>query len=73
MWLYNSPIGPIYIKRLQDGNYGMIYDNVIWEACDTPQIAADNVYMQVTGCDTWDDYDSSDIEVPTSLHEWNKI
>lgn len=73
MWLYKSPIGPIYIKRLQDGRYGMVYNGTVWESCHTPQAEADNVFMQVTGCDDWDLFDTSDYIVPSDLSEWEHI
>jgi hypothetical protein len=73
MWLYKSPIGNIYIKRLANGRYGMIYNGIVWESCDTPQAEADNVYMQSTGCSNWDMYDSANDIVPTDLSEWERI
>ncbi|WFR55387.1 hypothetical protein QA584_17450 [Anaerocolumna sp. AGMB13025] len=73
MWLYKSPIGNIYIKRLTDGRYGMLFNGVVWESCNTPEAEADNVYMQVTGCFDWDDYDTSNIDVPSDLSYWIKI
>lgn len=73
MWLYKSPIGNIYIKRLNNGRYGMIFDGVVWESCSTPQAEADNVYMQVTGCSTWDMYDATGCVVPSDLSEWEQI
>jgi hypothetical protein len=71
MWRYKSPIGLICIKQLQDGRYGMICDGTVWESCDTPQTAADNVYMQVTGCSKWDMCEADDI--PSDLSEWEKV
>ncbi len=73
MWLYRSPIGNIYIKKLPDGRYGMLYNGTIWESCDTPIAEADNVYMQVTGCSDWDLFDASNIDVPCDLYEWEQI
>jgi hypothetical protein len=73
VWRYKSPIGDIYIKQLSDGRYGMIYDDKVWESCHTPQAQADNVYMQVTGCFEWDDYDADDCFVPSDLSEWEKL
>lgn len=73
MWLYRSPIGNIYIKRLPDGLYGMIHNGETWEACDTPQAEADNVYMKATGCAAWDMHDSRNEFVPRDLSEWEKI
>ena len=73
MWLYRSPIGNIYIKKLPDGRYGMLYNGTIWESCDTPIAEADNVYMQVTGRSDWDLFDASNIDVPCDLYEWEQI
>ena len=50
MWGYNSPIGPLYIVPTDDGQFGLLYNGIIWEACPTPQIEADNVYCCATGC-----------------------
>lgn len=49
MWKYASPIGPLYIKRLTNGHYGLIYQNTVWESCASPEAEADNVYMHCTG------------------------
>ena len=72
MWRYNSPIGLLYIKQLPDGRYGMIYNNTVWESCDTPQTEADNVLMQCTGCSDWDMFDASNVNVPNDLSEWER-
>lgn len=73
MWLYKSPIGPIYILRLADGRFGMQYDGDIWESCLTPAAVADDVYMQVTGCSDWDLFNAYGHFVPSSLDEWEKV
>lgn len=73
MWLYRSSIGNIYIKQLPDGRYGMIHNNVVWESCDSPQAEADNVYMQCTNCSTWDNLDTTNVNVPSDLSEWERI
>lgn len=73
MWKYDSPIGPLYIKKLPDGLYGLEYNNTIWEACDTPHAEADNVYMQCTNCSDWDLFDTSNTDVPTDLSEWEIV
>lgn len=70
MWLYESPIGNIYIVPLADGSYGMLYNGIIYEACDTPEDEADNIYMQVTGCYQWDMLDTTNVFVPHDLSEW---
>ncbi len=71
MWKYESPIGPLYIKRLPDGLYGLVYNSTVWEACDTPQAEADNVYMHCTGCYDWDRLDGQVPDAPTDLSEWD--
>lgn len=73
MWLYKSPIGNIYIKRLTNGRYGMIYNDTIWESCHSPQAEADNVYMQCAGCSDWDMYDISSANIPADLSEWERV
>lgn len=70
MWKYDSPIGPLYIKRLSDGRYGLIYNETVWESCHSPQAEADNVYMHCTGCHEWDQLDGKVPDVPTDLSEW---
>lgn len=72
MWVYKSPIGPIYIAQLSDGRYGMIYNNTVWESSISPEAEADNVYMQVTGCSEWDLFNSAGYFVPQSLDEWER-
>lgn len=73
MWLYRSPIGNMFIKRLGDGRYGFIYNGTVWESCDSPQAEADNVYMHVTGCYEWDRLDGELDDEPTDLSEWEHI
>ena len=73
LWVYRSPIGDICIKRLENGRYGMIYDDTVWESSSTPQAEADNVYCQSTGCSDWDLLDTTDVDVPSDLSEWEKV
>ena len=54
MWIYRSPIGILKIVRQPDGTFGLCHNETVWEACDTPQAEADNVFCHVTGCDEWD-------------------
>lgn len=70
MWKYESPIGPLYIKKLNNGHYGFIYDNTVWDSCPSPQAVADNIYMHCTGCFDWDSLDGHVPNVPTDLTEW---
>jgi hypothetical protein len=73
MWLYRSPIGNIYIVPLPNGRFGMLYNDIIWESCHSPQSEADNIYMQCTGCSDWDMYDTSNTIVPSELSQWEKV
>lgn len=73
MWLYRSPIGPIYIVPLANRRYGMLYNNTVWESCSSPAQEADNVYMQVTGCPDWDSLNTTFVDVPHDLSEWERI
>ena len=70
MWKYESPIGTLVIKRLNDGSYGLIYDDMVYESSLTPQAEADNVYMHCTGCPEWDMLDGQVPDAPTDLGEW---
>jgi len=75
MWRYKSPVGDIHIKKMQNGNYGTIHDGIVWEECDTPQAAADNVFSRATGCEAWDLYEfPSNVadNTPNDLSEWEK-
>lgn len=71
-WKYQSPIGPLYISPLKDGRYGLYHNGTVWEACDSPQAEADNVYMHVTGCYEWDMLDGT-VDGPTDLSEWELV
>ena len=51
MWIYRSPVGILKIVRQPDGTFGLCHNETVWEACDTPQAEADNVFCHVTGCD----------------------
>ena len=73
MWEYKSPIGSLYITRLNNGRYGLLYNGVIWESCSSPQAEADNVYCHCTGCADWDILDGQILDVPTDLSEWTRL
>ena len=73
MWVYHSPIGDIFIKAPPDGKYGMLYDGVVWESCDTPQAQADNVYTHCTNCWDWDKLNGKVANVPHDLSEWEHL
>lgn len=73
MWKYESPIGNLYIQKLDNGRYGLFYNGTVWESCHTPQAEADNVYMHCTGCYDWDSLDGEVPDAPSDLSEWEII
>ena len=52
MWVYDSPIGPLVHRphKMMVNTDFCAGSAIIWEACPTPQIEADNVYCRATGC-----------------------
>ncbi len=73
MWIYQSPIGEIYIKQLSNGRYGMVFDGEVYDSCQTAQAMAGNIAAQCTGCSAWDLYDITDLTIPTDLSEWERV
>lgn len=74
MWQYNSPIGLLTIKYFpEEDMYGLMYEGICWEMCDSPEAEAANVYAHVTGCDDWDRLVGTVPDCPSSLGEWVKI
>ena len=72
MYMYNSPIGRLVIKRLPDGKYGLFYADELWGRWSSPQAAADDVYTHTTGCYDWDKLDCQVEDVPSDLSEWKR-
>lgn len=73
MWKYESPIGPLYIKKLPNGRFGLLYNETLWESSHSPQAEADNVYHHITGCSEWDLLAGRIPDAPTDLSEWEVI
>ncbi len=71
-WKYHSPIGTLYIVELEDGTFGFKYKGTIWEACDTPEAQADDVFQHVTQCNDWDSLPPSSFD-PSDLSEWEPL
>ena len=72
MWYFDSSVGRLYIERTPDGDFGFRFGNdpVIWEACPTPKIEAQNIAAHVTGCTKWD---NSKATSPSDLSEWKYL
>lgn len=66
MWAYQSEIGPLVIRRHEDGMYYFEYDEICWTGAETPAIVADNVYCRATGCSAV----SALSYLPMDLSEW---
>lgn len=73
MWVYHSPIGNLFIRRLDDGSYGFEYDGTVWESSPSPEIEADNAFMHVTGCYEWDKLAGQVDGVPDTIGGWEKL
>lgn len=72
MWVYHSPIGDLFIKKLSDNRYGLFYDNTVWMASSDIDAIVNNVYVQSSGCFEWDSY-SGNADIPSHISEWEKI
>ncbi len=70
VWKYVTPIGTLFIKRLDDGRYGFEKDGVLWDVCETPEAMLDSICHHFTGCAEWD---ASEIEVPVDLDKWVRL
>lgn len=70
MWVYRSPIGPFVIRRARDGRYELWHGSECYGCYTNPVAAADDVYLQHTGCHQWDDLNISD--APRDLGEWER-
>ena len=71
MWVYHSPIGPLYIKK-SDGSFGILYDEIFYGGYNSPYAAADDVYTFSTGCYEWDSLFDKVPDCPTDLSEWER-
>ena len=71
MWVYHSPIGPMYIKKM-DGSFCIWFDSIFYGGYRSPQAAADDVYTFSTGCSDWDLLFDKVPDCPTDLSEWEQ-
>lgn len=70
MWVYRSPIGPIYILQ-SGGRFVISHDGEKYGSYHSAVAAADDVYTFSTGCSEWDLLCGT-VEPPTSIYEWEK-
>lgn len=71
MWVYHSPIGPIYIKHFDDG-FGIIIDDIVYGGYSSAVAAADDVFTFSTGCYEWDSLCGDEPDCPNDLSEWER-
>jgi len=72
MYIYRSPIG-IFSIRLFNGRYALCFANVVLGYYHSAVAAADDVYTHTTGHYDWDALDCQIDNVPTDVHEWERI
>ena len=70
MWIYKSSVGTFSIRKQSNGFWGPLIDNEALGAYNSPEGAADDVYTQHTGHDSWDLLPP--VIEPTDLTEWEK-
>lgn len=74
MYIYKSPIGLMAIKlNNSTGRFELIISDICYGSYHSAVAAADDVYCHVTGCYDWDNLDGKLDQVPTDIHEWEKI
>jgi hypothetical protein len=68
MWIYRSKIGTFKIIPNRKGRFDLWFDEDVLGSYHSPQMAADDVYTQSTGCFEWDSLDP--VMEPADLSEW---
>lgn len=74
MYIYNSPIG--LMKIIYDGNVGrfaLVINDICYGHYHSAVVAADDVYVHVTGCNDWDLLDGQILDAPTDIYEWKQV
>lgn len=72
MFTYESPIGLMKIYYDQNNNgYVLVINEKRYGVYDSAVAAADDVYIQNTGCSNWDDNEFKDILI--NIYEWKQI
>jgi len=70
MWHYNSPIGLMKIHINSNRRYSLDINDIVYGSYHSANAVADDVFTQHTGCEEWDEYDTSNLDVPTDISEW---
>lgn len=72
MFYYDSPIGRIVIKYINN-RYYIIINSDYYGPYTSAVAAADDVYCHATGCFEWDILDCDIDDVPTDIYEWIRV
>jgi len=72
MWYYKTEVGTFLIYRNPNdpARFLLKIENEILGSYLTPEMAADDVYMQATGWYEWDTLPN--VSGPTDLSEWHR-
>jgi len=70
MWFFKSIIGIFWITQNTSGDYELWLDNRRLGYYSSPEIAADSVFRQTTGCAAWDTV--TPIRKPGDLEDWGR-
>ena len=70
---YKTSVGMFWIKPQPQspGRFLLGIDDVALGSYASPMLAADDMYMHVTGWSDWDDLDGTE-DGPTDIGEWNR-
>jgi hypothetical protein len=71
VWVYKSKRGSFSIRRLQNGRFGLYVGDEMLGSYHTPEAAADDVFMCVTGHDPWDN--QLTVDYPADLGDWQQL
>lgn len=69
VYFWKSPVGTFWIRQRPDGRWNLGIGDDVFGSYAKPEQAADDVYMNVTGCSEWD-IRPPDTNTPTDLSEW---
>jgi hypothetical protein len=70
-WKYKSEHGTFTIHQAHDSRWILALDNDSLGSYHSPQAAADDVYVGVTGCFDWDS--DTEVERPEDLSDWRQF
>ncbi len=69
IYFFRTEVGTFKITQNRIGRFELQINEVVIRSFPSPDDAADNVYLQSTGWDEWDELLS--IDEPVELSEWS--